>query len=108
MLKSSETTQALAKWLELVPDAHHWCKIYGRLGHRFCILGGMFSLDIGCKQEIVVHDALAETIKRLYPARVDERYLHSPPSIVAIFNDHPKTTYKDVRRVVVETMELST
>lgn len=91
----------LQQWLVLVPDAAHWCQHYPRVGCKFCLVGGLVEIA-----DYVEHarEALVDTIRELYPDRGCDKTTSGLVYGASTFNDHPDTTYTDVRRVVETTI----
>lgn len=59
----------------------------------FCLLGGTMKVYADYDKYKEVEEKLKKVIKKYYPSRAKGNHVPS-------FNDHPKTTIKDIRRVV--------
>lgn len=105
MPKENNVVVTLTKWLVIVPNAKLWCKHREFHNSRACLTGGLIAANQGnpASQEVV--SALARTIEHHY---IERCYSVKDESLVVMFNDDSRTTYKDVRRVVEKTIENNT
>lgn len=60
----------------------------------FCLLGGTQKLGLVLEE---VHKKLVPIIQKLYPDRDDPSGIIST---IAYFNDHPDTTFEDIKKVL--------
>lgn len=70
----------------------------------FCSLGGVLKVygdwtKIGSPGDYIVRK-LANSIKELFPNRLDSSNYYTPDAIVFHFNDHPETKFRDIKKVV--------
>lgn len=101
---------------EVLTDESRWCKMaLGRAPFRtilytdelpqackVCLMGGVAFTDIfGRQYTDFARRWLDHTIKKLYPTRVPADYY----LIAEAFNDHPDTTFEDIRKVLDRVIE---
>lgn len=101
-----ETISILSKWLEIVPDAKHWCqnRLHNRKEQQSCLLGGLCEAaeEANERSYEAVMEAVATTIRRLHPITIRRSY--ADWAVITAFNDDDYTMYADVRRVVEATI----
>jgi hypothetical protein len=92
-MKPSELLSDESKWTKgaIARDNGQPCPF--NIGECWCAIGAALYCDI----DEVERARLDEVAKALFPDRVIGIF-----AMVANFNDHPDTTFEDVRRVLIE------